>query len=70
MDDLQLQQLVQKIQASPDRQDRVVRKQMNLLLTEVSARLQPAKKALIGKWSGIVDTALSVAMRYSLISEN
>jgi DNA-directed RNA polymerase specialized sigma24 family protein len=55
MDDLQLQQLVRAIQASPDRQDRDVRKQMNLLLTEVSSRLQPAKGYWIKQYSSVFD---------------
>jgi DNA-directed RNA polymerase specialized sigma24 family protein len=61
MDDLQLQQLVQAIQASKDRQDRVVRKQVNQLLTEVSSRIQPAKRYWIGKSSGIVGIESIVA---------
>jgi DNA-directed RNA polymerase specialized sigma24 family protein len=61
MDDLQLQQLVQAIQASKDRQDRVVRKQVNQLLSEVSARIQPAKRYWISKSSGIPGIELIVA---------
>jgi DNA-directed RNA polymerase specialized sigma24 family protein len=54
-------------------EDRVIRKQINQLLTEVSARLQPAKKYWISQWSGIfgiesivagaVNETLSVAIK-------
>ena len=51
--DLELKQLALAIKQSPTRTDRVVRKQIERLLTEISARIQPAKRVLIKKWEGI-----------------
>lgn len=59
--DLKLQQLVLAIKQSPTRTDRVVRKQIDRLLTQISAHLQPAKQALINKWPGIIDIESIVA---------
>jgi RNA polymerase sigma factor (sigma-70 family) len=59
--DLELQQLALAIKQSPKRTDRVVRKQIARLLTEISVRLQPAKQALIKKWSGIINIESIVA---------
>jgi DNA-directed RNA polymerase specialized sigma24 family protein len=59
--DLELQQLALAIKQSPTRTDRAVRHQIERLLTEVSACLQPAKQALIKKWSGIIEIESIVA---------
>jgi DNA-directed RNA polymerase specialized sigma24 family protein len=59
--DLELQQLALAIKQSPTRTDRVVRKQIERLLTQISVRLQPAKQAFIKDWSGIIDIESIVA---------
>ncbi len=59
--DRELQQLVLAINQSPTRTDRFVRKQIDRLLTEISASLTPAKQVLINKWSGIADIESIVA---------
>jgi RNA polymerase sigma factor (sigma-70 family) len=53
--DLELRQLAIAIQASSSRKDRVVRKQIDRLLALIQTRLESSKRALINKWSGIVD---------------
>jgi DNA-directed RNA polymerase specialized sigma24 family protein len=53
--DEELQQLALAIQASPNRQDRVIRKQINQLITTISTRLQGSKRWFTNRWSGIVD---------------
>ncbi len=55
MDDPQLQELVRAIQASTDRRDPVVRKQIDRLLKEVSSRLQLVKQAYIDRLSKTAD---------------
>jgi DNA-directed RNA polymerase specialized sigma24 family protein len=53
--DRELQQLVLEIQASSNRKDRVVRKQIDRLLGIIQTRLETSKRAFINKWSGIVN---------------
>jgi DNA-directed RNA polymerase specialized sigma24 family protein len=53
--DLELRQLAIEIQASSSRKDRVVRKQIDRLLAMIQIRLESSQRALIRKWSGIVD---------------
>jgi DNA-directed RNA polymerase specialized sigma24 family protein len=59
--DRELQQLLLRIKNSPDRQQRVVRKQIDRLLREILDRLKPAQTALISEWSEIVDIESIVA---------
>lgn len=59
--DRELQLLVREIQASPNRTDRVVRKQIDRLLKEISTGLKLAEPALISKWSGITNIESIVA---------
>ena len=59
--DLELQQLVIAIKNSPDRKDRVTRKQIDRFLREVLDRLKPTEQKLISNWSGIVDIESIVA---------
>lgn len=61
LSDRELQLLVLEIQASTDRRDRVVRKQIDRLLKEVTIRLNPTKCKLISTWSGIADIESIVA---------
>ena len=58
---LELQQLVIAIKNSPDRKDRVTRKQIDRFLREVLDRLKPTEQKLISNWSGIVDIESIVA---------
>jgi DNA-directed RNA polymerase specialized sigma24 family protein len=61
MSDIELQQLVMEIQASTDRKTPIVRKQIDRLLRGISSRLEVAKRALVVKWSSIVDIECLVA---------
>jgi hypothetical protein len=46
---------VLEIQASNNRQNRVIHKQIERLLLQIQARLESSKRAFINKWSGIVN---------------
>jgi DNA-directed RNA polymerase specialized sigma24 family protein len=59
--DLELLQLVIAIKNSPDRKDRVTRKQIDLLLREVIDRLKPAQRKFISDWQGLVGVESIVA---------
>jgi RNA polymerase sigma factor (sigma-70 family) len=59
--DRELQLLVLEIQASPNRTDRVVRKQIDRLLKEISTGLKLAEVKLIRDWSGIANIESIVA---------
>jgi hypothetical protein len=61
LSDRELQLLVLEIQASTDRRDRVVRKQIDRLLKEITIRLNHTKCKLISKWSGIANIKSIVA---------
>jgi DNA-directed RNA polymerase specialized sigma24 family protein len=61
LSDRELQLLVLEIQASTDRRDRVVRKQIDRLLREIPIRLNQHQQYLIGKWSGIANVESIVA---------
>jgi DNA-directed RNA polymerase specialized sigma24 family protein len=67
--DAELKRLVLEIQASSNRKDRVVRKQIDRLLKTLQAPLATSKRSLINKWSGIVDIEeiVNEAMNNTLI---
>jgi hypothetical protein len=67
--DRELQLLVLEIQASTDRRDRVVRKQIDRLLKEISVRLNPTKRKLISQWLRIpnVESIVAEAERITLM---
>lgn len=69
LSDRELQLLVMEIQASTDRRDRVVRKQIDRLLKEITIRLNPTKCKLISKWSGIanIESIVAEAERITLM---
>jgi DNA-directed RNA polymerase specialized sigma24 family protein len=67
--DRELQLLVLEIQASTDRTNRVVRKQIDRLLKEITIRLGLPKQVLISNWSGIanIESIVAVAVNNTLI---